>query len=389
MNVPFKYVLRNFKARKLTTGITIFGISLVVFVFTAILMMAYGVEKTLQATGSPENIKVSRKAATGEISSIIDADVQNVIKTLPFVEKNAAGEQIISVEPVVVVNLEIQSGGLSNITARGVSEKVFELRPQVKIVKGRVFNFGSRELIVGESIPKKFMNANIGDKMKIAGDYWTVVGLFSTDGSGFDSEIWGDTRQLLSAFNRGSSVSTLTFKMHNPDELEALKRAFSTDKRLNQFEPEPESKYYEKQSEFLAVFIRVLGIVITVIFSFGATIGAMITMYAAVANRTREIGTMRALGFSRISILTAFMSESFFIALIGWGIGVVLAFLLSFQKVSTLNFGSWSELEFGFAVNPEILISSLIFALLMGFIGGFLPAFRASRMNIVNSLRSA
>ena len=388
MKIPLKYSLRNFTARKLTTGITVTGIALVVFVFAAVLMMAYGIQKTLTITGSEENVLVARKSANGEISSIIPGDIQSIVSSLPNIAKTSDGKQIISYEPVVIINLEKQSGGLSNISVRGVSEQVQQLRPNIKIIEGRNFVQGRRELIVGESLANKFLGCQIGGKIKFAGDYWTVVGKFTTDGSGFDSEIWGDALQLLDAFSRGNAVSTMTLKLANPSEYASFKLAFDTDKRLQQYEPEIETKFFAKQSELMAGFIRILGIFVTVIFSLGATIGAMITMYASVANRTVEIGTLRALGFRRRSILAAFLAESFLIALVGGIIGLALASLLQFVSISTLNFGSFTELAFNFALSPDIIISSLLFAVAMGFLGGFLPSVRAARMNILQALRA-
>lgn len=388
MKIPFKYTFRNFKARKLTAVITVTGIALVVFVFAAALMMAYGVEKTLVATGSPDNVMVIRKSSQGEITSIIDGDTQNLIRTLPYVAKSPDGNLLVSTEPVVVINLDIKKGGMSNVTVRGVSQPVYQLRPQVKIIHGRLFNPNLRELIVGKAINKKFQGSEIDNKIKFAGDEWTIVGIFEANGSGFESEFWGDAQQLISAFNRGNSVSTLTLKLDNMNNFEKFKKAFETDKRLLPFEPKIEQKYFEEQSEFLAGFIRVLGIFITIIFSFGATIGAMITMYAAVANRTVEIGTLRSLGFKRRSILAAFLFESVLIALIGGVIGLFLASFLQFFSISTLNWNSFSELAFSFSLNPSIIISSLVFALFMGILGGFLPSVRASRLNIVSALRA-
>ncbi len=356
--------------------------------FAAVLMMAYGIQKTLVSTGSPDNIKIVRKAANGEISSIISGDTQGIIKSLPYIAKKADGTPIISTEPVVIINLEKSNGGVSNITVRGVSATVKELRPQMKIVDGRMFNWGVRELIVGQSIARQFKGAQIGSMVKFAGDNWKIVGVFSTDGSGFDSEMWGDEVQLLGAFNRGSTVSSVTLKLDNPQHYDQFISAFNKEQRLNQFEAKPEQKYFEEQSEIMAGFIRILGLFITIIFSFGATIGAMITMYAAVANRTVEVGTLRALGFSRRSILIAFLTESLFIALLGGAIGIVLASLLQFISISTLNFNSFSELAFSFALSPSIVIWTLVFAALMGFFGGFLPSVRAARLNIVNALRA-
>lgn len=390
MAVPFKYSIKNFGSRKLTTFITIAGIALVVFVFAAVLMMANGIEETLVATGSPDNVKIVRKAANGEISSIIDGETQNVIRTLPYVAKDNNGNPIISVEPVVVINLNKTGteGGLSNVTVRGVSNISKDLRPQVQIIDGKIFNPNLRELIVGESISNNFDNANVGSTIEFVGDEWKIVGKFTTDGSGFDSEIWGDANQLLDAFNRGNSVSSVTIKLDNEANFAAFKKAFESERRLNQFEVKKEQAFFAEQSEYLAGFIRILGIFITIIFSIGAIIGAMITMYAAVANRTVEVGTMRALGFSRRSILIVFLFESILIALIGGGIGIVLASFLQLVSISTLNWNSWSEIAFSFTLSEGIVIGSLIFAVFMGVFGGFLPSVRAARLKIVNALRA-
>jgi ABC-type antimicrobial peptide transport system permease subunit len=388
MKIPFKYTIKNFTSRKLTTFITIFGVALVVFVFTAVLMMAYGIQKTLIATGLPDNVLITRKAANGEISSLVDGETQDVIRTLQHIASNKNGKQIISKEPVVVINLEKFGGGMSNVTVRGVSDVIFELRPQVKIIEGKMFNFGLRELIVGSGVTGKFKGAAIGDEVKFAGDSWKIVGIFDSDGSGFDSEMWGDSGQLLNAFNRGNTISSMTLKLDDANNFNDFKKQFEFDKRLQQFEPKIEQKYFEEQSEFMAAFIRIIGIVITIIFSFGAMIGAMITMYAAVANRTVEVGTLRALGFKRRSILVVFLIESLVIAITGGVIGIFLASFLQFFNISTLNFQSFSELAFSFSLSPSIIITSLIFSVAMGIIGGFLPSVRAARLKIVNALRA-
>ncbi len=389
MKIPFKYIIRNVRTRRLTTGITILGVALVVFVFAAVLMMAYGVQKTLVATGSDENVIVARKSANGEISSIIDRESASVILTLPHVAKAAGGKPIASGEPVVVINLnKLEGGGLSNVTVRGVSPEAFLLRPQVRAKKGRIFASGARELIVGVSIEKRFAGAKLGDIVRFAGDAWTIVGVFDTDGSGFDSEMWGDANQLLDAFNR-DAFSTLTFKLDRSESFGDFVAAFDKDPRLQQFEPKIEKRFFEEQSELMATFIRILGIFITIIFSAGATIGAMITMYAAVAHRTVEIGTIRALGFRRRSILAAFLTESLFLSFVGGLTGLFFAAFLQFFTISTLNFGSFSELAFSFALSPTIVVSSLLFALVMGLLGGFLPSVRAARLGIVNALRAS
>ncbi|GJQ20263.1 MAG: multidrug ABC transporter permease [Bacteroidia bacterium] len=390
MTIPFKYIVRSLFTRRLTTFITISGLALVVFVFVAVLMLANGIRQTLIATGSEENVLVARKAANGEISSIIPNETYGIITSLPQVARNAEGRPLATGDVVAVINLNKigTDGGLSNVTVRGVSPAAFELRPQVKIVEGRMFNWGAREIIVGASIERRFEGTQVGQRVKFAGDQWTIVGKFETGGDGFNSEMWADVRQIQDAFSRGSSSSTVTFRLTSPDALPDLQRTFEQDNRLQEFEIKTEKQFFADQSEFMAVFLSVLGIFITVFFSVGAVIGAMITMYAAVANRTVEIGTMRALGFRRRSVLMAFLTESLIISVIGAGVGLFLASFLQFLRVSTLNFGSFSELEFSFALTSDTVIAAIVFALLMGFVGGFLPSIRAARLNIVNALRS-
>ena len=388
MFIPFKYILRSAASRRLTTLITLLGIALVVFVFAAVLMMANGVQQTLRSTGSDDNVVVARKAAMSEIMSIIDREAAGIIASLPHVARSADGRSLSSKEVVVIINLtKLGSEGISNVTVRGIEESALQLRPQVRTVEGRMFRWGAREIIVGEGITKRFTGAQVGEKIKFGGDLWDVVGIFETNGSGFDSEIWGDVNQVADAFKR-SSFSTVTFRLSNPDDITHLVATFEADNRLQYFIPKRERKFFEEQSEMMATFIRILGLFITVIFSVGAMIGAMITMYGAVANRTVEIGTLRALGFYRRSILLAFLVESFFLSLSGGLLGLGLASFLQFFTISTLNFGSFSELAFSFALSPSIIGTSLGFSLLMGLIGGFLPAVRAARLDIIQALRA-
>lgn len=388
MQIPLKYILRSSVSRRLTTVITILGVALVVFVFSAVLMMANGVQKTLRSTGSDDNLIVVRKAALSEIMSIIDREAAGIVVNLPQVARFPDGRPMTSKEVVVIINLnKLGSPGISNVTVRGVEDAAFQLRPQVRIVEGRTFRWGAREVIAGSGITHRFAGTQIGEKVKFGGDFWTVVGIFDSEGSGFDSELWGDLDQIADAFKR-SSLSTVTLRLKNPDDLSDVALAFETDNRLQYFVPKREKRFFEEQSEMMAKFIRILGIFITVIFSTGATIGAMITMYGAVANRTVEIGTLRALGFFRRSILLAFLIESLVLSLGGGLLGLGIASLLQFFTISTLNFGSFSELAFSFAISPEIVAISLGFSLLMGLAGGFLPAIGAARLNIVQALRA-
>jgi ABC-type lipoprotein release transport system permease subunit len=299
MQIPLKYIIRSSTSRRLTTVITILGIALVVFVFSAVLMMANGVQKTLRSTGSDDNIIVVRKAAMSEIMSILDREAVGIMVNLPHVARFADGRPMSSKEVVVIINLnKLGAEGISNVTVRGVEEPAFQLRPQVRIVQGRMFNWGAREVVAGAGITNRFAGAQIGEKVKFGGDVWTVVGIFDSEGSGFDSELWGDLNQIADAFKR-NSLSTVTMRLKDPNEFSTVVSVFGADNRLQYFAPKLEKKFFEEQSEMMATFIRILGIFITVIFSAGAMIGAMITMYGAVANRTVEIGTLRALGFFR------------------------------------------------------------------------------------------
>ena len=387
MNIPLYYIWKNFLARKLTTGITIAGIALVVFVFAAVLMMADGIQQTLSSTGSNDNVVITRKSSSGEITSIIDRATADLISTMPMIQKDETGKPLLTSDAVTILNApKKDGGGLSNLAVRGVSENALKIRNKITIISGRMFTFGARELIVGKAIEERFSNIAIGNTIKFAGDNWVIVGIMDAEKSAFESELWCDANQLIQAFNR-VDYSTLTFRISDNANIEQIKAIFAGDKRLNQYEPENERKYFEKQSEAMRLFIQVLGITITVIFSVGAMIGAMITMYAAVANRTTEIGTLRALGFQRMSILIAFLVESLITAFIGGFIGIGLASILQFYSISTLNFGSFSELSFSFALTSNVIQGALTFTGIMGFIGGFLPAVKASRMSILSALR--
>src|SRR5437773_976763 len=274
------------------------------------------------------------------------------------------------------------------LTVGGVSPRALELRSGVHIVQGRPFQFGTHEVVVGKGIASLFKGVALGAELAFGGDRWTVVGIADAGGTAFDSEIWGDADQFMQAFGR-PVYSSLTFRLAQPGGFDQLKARLQADPRMQYVDLKHERDYYQEQSKTLATFIRTLGIVVTTIFSFGAMVGAMITMYAAVANRTVEVGTLRALGFRRRSVLGAFLVESVMLALVGGALGVALAALLSFERISVVNFQSFSEIGFGFALSPGVIARALIFAVVMGVVGGFLPAVRAARLNIVNALRAS
>lgn len=387
MAIPYAYTLRNLYARRLTTTLTAIGMALVVYVFATVLMLSEGLEKTLIATGSPNNVLVIRRASPTEIQSAIDREQASLIESLPEIASNADGKRVVSKELIVLVVLPRRGAtDPSNVTVRGLSENGLQLRPQIRLIQGRMFRPGSSEIITGNKIVQGFTGAGIGDKLRFGMREWTVVGIFDAGDTGFSSEIWGDVDQLMQAFRR-NVYSSVIFKLTGPSAFERVKSRIENDQRLT-LEAKRETVFYAEQSEVMANFLRILGIALSMIFSIGAIIGAMITMYASVASRTTEIGTLRALGFRRSSILGVFLAESLALGLIGGIAGVVLASCMQFLTISTMNWKTFAELAFTFTLTLAIITKSLVFALLMGFIGGFLPAARAARMNVVDALRA-
>ena len=388
MSVPFAYSVRNLATRRLTTALTVAGMALVVFVFATVLMLEAGLRKTLVETGSYDNVIVTRRSAGAEIQSAIDRQQAGVVETEPEVALDARGERLVSKETVVLISLNKRgSTKPSNVVIRGIGAQGMALRPAVRLVAGRMFRPGSSEIIAGRSIGERFTGAGIGERLRFGMREWVVVGHFDAGGSGFDSEIWGDAEQLIQAFRR-TMYSSLLLRLTDARAFDALKARVESDPRLT-VEAKRETQFYAEQSEALATFIRILGMTLSIIFSSGAIIGAMITMYAAVANRTAEIGTLRALGFRSRSILWAFLLESLLMGAIGGALGLALASLMQWVSFSTMNFQTFAELAFSFTLNARIVAQSMLFALVMGLLGGFLPAVRAARLRIVDALRAA
>lgn len=389
MKIPLSYSFRNLWTRRLTTALTMGGIALVVFVFAAVLMLSNGLHETLVSTGSEKNAIVIRKSSESEIMSAVDRDAAAIIRSLPEIARLPDGTPFACPEVNVIANLlKIGSNDMANIVVRGTSTTGLPLREQVSLINGRMFRPGTSEVIVGKSIHERFQNCSIGRTLRFGGREWMIVGIFDGHHSGFDSEIWGDVEQLMPAFGR-PVFSAMTVRLRSPQEFDAFQAHFSADKRLQPFEAKREKLFFEEQSKMMVTLINVLGLIITTIFSIGAVVGAMITMYAAVSNRTAEIGTLRALGFQRISILAAFLFEALFISFFGGLAGVCLAAALQFITVSTLNYGSFSEVSFSFSLSTGIIAGSLLFSMGMGVAGGFLPAVRAAKMDIISALRAA
>ncbi|OPX19211.1 MAG: multidrug ABC transporter permease [Desulfobacca sp. 4484_104] len=388
MKIPLSYSFRNLWTRRLTTVLTASGMSLVVFVFAAVLMLAEGLRQTLVATGSYDNALVLRSSADTEIQSIIDRDQAAIIESQPEIALNPQGQPLVSPEVVVLINLPKRTTGQrTNVTIRGVRPISLEMRPEIKMGAGRFFRPGSTEIVVGENVARRFVGSGLGQSLHFGMRTWTIVGILAAGNTGFSSEIWGDVDQLMQGFRR-PVYSDVVLKLRNPGDFTELRQRLESDPRLT-VQVKREVMFYEEQSERLAEFIRILGMVLTSIFSVGAVLSAMITMYAAVAARTVEIGTLRALGFSRGNILTAILIESLLIGLIGGLGGLGAASFLQFINISTTNWQTFSEIAFNFALSQGIIFKSLVFALGMGLIGGLLPALRAARMNIVNALRAA
>jgi ABC-type antimicrobial peptide transport system permease subunit len=388
MKIPLFYIARNLWARRLTTALTAAGLALVVFVFATVLMLDEGLRNTLVTTGEYDNVVLIRRSADTEVQSSVERAQASIASSHPSVALGADGQPLLSKETVVLISLNKRdSAKPSNVIIRGIGPRGLALRPQVRLTAGRMFRPGASEIIAGASIARRFSGAGIGETLRFGQREWTVVGLFDAGNSGFDSEVWGDADQLMPSFRR-VAYSAVVLRLAGTSLFDGFKKDIEGDQRLT-LDAKREQNFYADQSKALSTFISVLGLILSVIFSIGAMIGATITMYASVANRVGEIGTLRALGFQRRSILAAFLAESMLLAVVGGVLGLGCASLMRFISFSTTNFQSFSELAFGFRLTIDIVVKTLAFSLVMGFVGGVLPALRAARMKIVDALRAA
>jgi putative ABC transport system permease protein len=388
--VPTIYNLRSLWVRKVTTLATGLGLSLVVFVFTSVLMLGDGIDKTMASTGLPTNAKIIRKGSQNEVQSIVTPEQFRLLTAAPEIGAGKDGKALASSELLVLI-FALKEGYKTtdegaNVNVRGVSAASVELHP-AKQLEGRLFRPGTSEIVVGRGLVGKFDGARLGGKMNFARRDWDVVGVMDQAGSAYDSEVWGDIEQLGAAFARRPNVSSVTVKLRDSGALAALEARIATDPQLNKLEVKREDLFWSAQSKATTMFITILGIFVAVIFSVGATLGAMITMYSQVAARTREIGTLRAIGFGRLSVLWSFVRESVMLGAIAGLVGIAIASLLQFVTFSTMNFATFSETVFRFSLTPQIAGSGFFFAVLLGFFGGFLPAVRAARMPIVKATR--
>jgi putative ABC transport system permease protein len=390
MAVPLKYNLRNLFVRKFSTGMTILGVALVVMVFLLVLSLAEGVRKTLTTNVSPLNVVVMRVGAQSDVQSFIENERFAVIQGLPGIARDAQGQPLVSPEVVPLINVPRKDGKKTNVVVRGVQAAAFGLRP-MRILEGRKFREGTSEAIVSRRTQQRFANMEIGDTVKAGSEKWTIVGVFDANGSPQDSEIWGDLHDVQSQSKRTGGYSIVRVRTTDRAARDRFIAAVKGDQQVK-LDAKPEDVYYAEQMgtakplQFLAYFVGILMAV-------GASFGAMNTMYAQVSARTREVATLRALGFRRWSILASFMIEAVLIALIGGAAGAALAVgivntVLS-DPTGTNNFNTFAEILFNFRLTPELIAGGMVFSLAIGLFGGFFPAARAARLKIVNALREA
>jgi len=386
--IPISYNLRSLRVRTATTLATALGVGLVVFVLAAALMLSDGLQRTLNLGGSDDAAIVLRKGADGELSSSIEDNVLGIISAAPGVRKNQQGQPLAIGEVVMVVQMWTQDGrGQSNVLVRGVPERVLEFRPQVKILEGRPAKVGTTEVIVGRGILGRFENLELGGEIELRKNVRAqVVGVFDAGGSSYESEVWGDLFVVRDAFGRDGAVSSVRVRLDSPEQFEGFEAAVELDPRLA-LQAIPEPRFLKEQSQGTADFISAIGISVTVFFSIGAMIGAMITMYGAVSSRSSEVGVLRALGFSRLTILLSFLLESLLLSLAGAVLGVVAALALSAVELSILNFQTFSEMVFRFHLTSETVLVAALLGAGMGILGGFLPAVRAARVSPIEAMR--
>lgn len=383
--IPFIYNVRNLGQRRVSTALTALGIALVAWVFIFTLALAGGFEAALRATGSPRNAVMVRSGSTAELTSIVSRDVAAAIQSQPEIARAPDGQPLTTAELVVIWNLPRRSGTTTNVVVRGVGPKSAALRPGVRLVAGRMFRPGLDEIVVGRMVSERFRNCAVGDRLKLSGREWSVVGVFDAGGTSYDSEIWGDVELFMPVFDR-PVFQSVTLRLDDPTHLPALKKRLEADPRMS-VTVHREDEFYAAQSGQLAGLLRTLGLFVTLIMALGAIFGALNTMYASVGARTKEIGTLRAIGFGRGAVLLSVLVESTLLALLGGLIGCLLALPVRTFTTGTMSFATFSELAFRFDVTPAMLAAGLAFSALMGLIGGFFPARRAASMEVVEALR--
>jgi len=376
--IPVKYNLRSLVVRRVGTMMTVGGVALTVGIFVSILAMVNGLENTYVESGEPLNLVLLRKGSQTETNSYYDRSFKGIVETMN-------GVQAVSGEILVIINHPRLTGESANLIVRGISDKTFELRPRIKLVDGRMLQSGLREVLVSRSVSKRFKDGKIGDAIHIGRTDWKVVGIFDASRTPYDSEIWGDYGDVAQEFDR-PIYSSLLVRCADEGSLKDVQQRIVDDRRLQMDAPR-EKEYFESQVGTAAP-MKVLGYLVGIIMSIGSCFAVMNTMYAATAYRTREIATLRVLGFRRRNILLSFMLESLLLALIGGLLGCLIALPMNGISTGTANFLTFSEVVFQFRVTPRLMLIGLIFSALMGTLGGFLPARLAARIPIVRALRT-
>jgi putative ABC transport system permease protein len=385
MAVPLSYNIRNLWVRLFSTLMTVLSVGLVVAVFIGVMALARGLEEAFVATGEPLNVVVLRQGSQVETSSAVRREALQVLQYLPGVAVDAAGTPLVSSEVIVLLNLPKRADGQGvNVMVRGLRAKGFGLRPQVRVVAGRPFRPGLREVIVGRSVAERFEHAALGERLRFGRSVWTVVGIFEAGRTAFGSEIWTDAAELADDFDR-ADYSSVLLRAESRAALRAIVHRIESDQRLH-LKAQAEPDYYAEQTKTSGP-IKILGNFMAVLMAIGASFAVMNTMYAAVARRSREIGILRVLGFRPRSILLSFLIESVVLALAGGLVGCLLALPIHGLTTGTMNFTTFSEIAFAFRITPDLLLRGFVFSLVMGAVGGFLPARLASRQPMVETLR--
>ena len=382
--VPFQYNVRSLLVRRVTTFATAFGITLVVFVFAATLMLLAGIKRALTSAGRPDTVVILRKGSDAELSSSIANDNLGLFRGPAQV---AQGSGVIGEIVEVIAGEHIDGSGMSNVMIRGTPPDGIAFRPEIAITGGRAPRPGTNEVMVGRAISGRFRGIAPGQSFDLRRNRpLQVVGEFSADGSSYESEVWGDLDVIRNSVGRQANVSSARVRLTSAAEFDAYRQAIEGDKRFS-MKAMREADYYEKQSQGISVFLGVMGIGIAVLFALAAMIGAAITMNGAVAHRSREIGTLRALGFSRLSILASFLIEAVVLSVLGGLVGSVLVLLLTLVRFPIINFQTFSEIVITFRATPGVFILALGFSGIMGLVGGLIPAIRASRVSPVEAMR--
>ncbi len=390
MALPLNYNIRNVLIRWRATLATVIGVALVVSVYVSLQAMAAGLEKTSANTGDPRNILIVRKGSTAESSSQVTREQFQIIPYLPGIARSARDQPLVSADVIVLVTVpRRENGGEANVILRGVSPAGAELRPQVTLIAGRWFTPGKREVVVSQRLSKRFANFGLGDKFTSAGKTLTIVGVLEGGNSAFDSEVWLDADECRALFDR-ENYSSVLVRTENPEAAKTLMARVEADKRLP-LRALPEVEYYAAQTKTAMPF-KFLASALAIMMSVGAVFAAMNTMYASVGARTREIGTLRVLGFRRRAILTSFLIEGAFLSLIGGLLGCLIAagiyILIRDHPIGTMSFDSFSETVFQFRITPWLAVKGLIFSVLLGIFGSLLPALRAARLPVIGALKS-